>query len=88
MPMSGWLPDCDSEHVDLLDMLLRDPSADARTRLSVALDEGTRHIEELAFNAFEVTIDHESGEVRVYDVLDGEAPPTVVSLDDLRRRLR
>lgn len=69
-------------------MLLEDASAEARPRLSVVLNEGTRRVEELAFNTFEVTIDRDGDEVRVYDVLDGEALPTVMSLDDLRRRLR
>jgi hypothetical protein len=36
---------------------------------------------------FEVTLDREVGEVRVFDVLDGNAEPTVVTLAELRSRL-
>jgi hypothetical protein len=73
--------------VDLLDLLLRDQHADARRQLRDALDRDLPAVEEVAFNVFEVTLDREANEARVFDVLDGNVPPTVVTLDELRRRL-
>jgi hypothetical protein len=34
-----------------------------------------------------VTLDRDANEARIFDVLDGTAEPTVMSLDELRRRL-
>jgi hypothetical protein len=73
--------------VDLLDALLTDPHADARSRLLVALDRDARVLHEVAFNLYEVLLDRERQEASVFDVLDGTAPPTVVSFDELRTRL-
>jgi hypothetical protein len=73
--------------VDLLDLLLRDQHADARRQLRDALDRDLTGVEEVAFNVFEVTLDREANEARVFDVLDGNVPPTVVTLAELRRRL-
>ncbi|MBM0124539.1 hypothetical protein [Pimelobacter simplex] len=44
-------------------------------------------VEEFRFNTYEVILDCEVGEVRVFDVLDGTAEPTIITLDELRRRL-
>lgn len=73
--------------MDLLDLLLRDQHADARRQLRDALDRDLPAVEEVAFNVFDVTLDREANEARVIDVLDGNAPPTVVTLDELRHRL-
>lgn len=72
--------------VDMLDLLLQDQHEDARQRLRGALDGEAQRMEE-AFNVFEVTLDRDANEARVFDVLDGTAVPTVMSLDELRRRL-
>lgn len=74
--------------MDLLDLLLQDQHEDARQRLRAALDSDAHRLEEVTFNVFEVTLDRDSNEARVFDVLDGTAEPTVMTLDELRRRLR
>lgn len=74
--------------MDLLDLLLQDHHEDARQRIRDALDSDAHRLEEVTFNAFEVTLDRDESEARVIDVLDGTAAPTVMSLDELRRRLR
>jgi hypothetical protein len=73
--------------VDLLDRLLQDEHEGARQRLSEAIDREGPALEEVTFNVFEVTLDRESGETRVFDVLDTNAEATVVTLDELRSRL-
>ncbi len=75
--------------VDLLDHLLADPNADARQRLRSALSgiEPDRVMDEVVFNVYEVTLNFEVGEARVFDALDGNAEPTVVTLDELRTRV-
>jgi hypothetical protein len=78
----------DSCGVDLLGLLLQDPREDARRRLRDALDSNARPLEEITFNIFEVTLDRDANEARIFDVLDGSAEPTVMSLDELRHRLR
>ena len=72
--------------MDLLDLLLRDPHEDARQRLRDALASNAHRLQEVTFNVFEVTLDRDANEARVFDVLDGTADPTVLSLDELRRR--
>jgi hypothetical protein len=75
--------------VDVLDLLLRDPHADARQRLHVAVNrsESGPIVQEVTFNTYEVILDREVDEARVFDVLDGKAEPTIVTLDELRKRL-
>lgn len=73
--------------MDLLDLLLQDEHEDARRRLRDALDSDAHRQEEVTFNVIEVTLDRDVNEARVFDVLDGTAEPTVMSLDELRRRL-
>ena len=41
----------------------------------------------MTFDVFEVTLALQAKEVRVFDVFDGTAEPTVLSLDELRQRL-
>jgi hypothetical protein len=43
---------------------------------------------EVTFNTFEVTLDRDANEARVFGVLDGTADRTVVPLDELRDRVR
>lgn len=74
--------------MDLLDLLLQDQHEDTRQRLRDALDSDAHRLEEVTFNVFEVTLDRDANEARVFDVLDGTADPTFMSLDELRRRLR
>lgn len=69
--------------MDLLDLLLRDEQADARKRLLGAVNRDAPALEEVTFNVVEVTLDREVGEARVFDVLDGNAERTVVTLDEL-----
>jgi hypothetical protein len=73
--------------VDLLDLLLQDEHEDARKRLLSAVDRDAPMLEELTFNVFEVVFDRELRQARVFDVLDGHAAPTVLTLDELRNRL-
>jgi hypothetical protein len=58
------------------------PGKDSRKR---STERGQRW--KVTFNVFEVTLDRESGETRVFDVLDTNAEATVVTLDELRSRL-
>jgi hypothetical protein len=39
------------------------------------------------FNTFEVVLDREASEARVFDVIDATANPVVVAFDEFRRRL-
>lgn len=80
-------PACQDHLVDLLDLLLQDEHEKARERLLAAIDRGEPTLEEVTFNVFEVILDREAREARVFDVLDGNAEPTVVTLDELRSRL-
>ncbi len=73
--------------VDLLDLLLQERQENVQERLCDALDRDAPAIEEIAFNAFEVALDRERNEAQVFDVLDGNAAPTIVALDELRLRL-
>lgn len=77
----------DSCGVDLLELLLQDQHEDARRRLRDAAKIDPRPLEEITFNVVEVTLDRDANEARIFDVLDGTAEPTVMSLDELRRRL-
>ncbi|SFC85796.1 hypothetical protein SAMN04487968_112142 [Nocardioides terrae] len=74
--------------MDLLDRLLKEQREDARQILRDALDSDVHQLEVVNFNVFEVALDRDANEARVFDVLDGTVDPTVMSLDDLRRRLR
>lgn len=74
--------------MDLLDRLLKEQREDARQILRDALDSDAHQLEVVNFNVFEVALDRDANEARGFDVLDGTADPTVMSLDDLRRRLR
>ena len=85
--MTGRLVTADSCSVDLLDLLLQDQHEDARRRLRDVLDGLAHPLEEVTFNVFEVTLDRDTDEVRVFDALDGAVEPTVMSLDELRQRL-
>ncbi len=87
MPLSGHLTIRDSCDMDLLDLLLQDQGEDAQLRLLDALDSDEHRLEEVTFNVFEVVLDRDANEARVFDVLDGTAGPTVLSLNELRRRL-
>lgn len=73
--------------MDLLDVLLQDQQESARARLLDALDGDERPVVEVTFNIFEVRLDRDADEARVFDVLDGTTEPTIVSLLELRQRL-
>ncbi|MBM0124556.1 hypothetical protein [Pimelobacter simplex] len=75
--------------MDLLDLLLRDPHEGARQELRAAINPSVQNpvVEEFRFNTYEVILDREVGEAWVFDVLDGTAEPTIITLDELRRRL-
>lgn len=75
--------------MDLLDHLLADPHADARGALRHTLVQTdlNRDVDLVSFNLFEVALDFEAEEARVFDVLNGKADPTVVTFDELRSRL-
>lgn len=73
--------------MDLLDLLLQEQGEDARRRLRDALDGHAHRLEEITFNIFEVMLDRDADEARVFDVLDSTAEPTVLSLGELRQRL-
>lgn len=73
--------------MDLLDQLLAQPTEDAYQRLRDALGRNSPPVEEIVFNVYEVTLDRDAQQVRVYDVLDARAEPTAVSVDELRSRL-
>ncbi|MGN6576890.1 MAG: hypothetical protein ACTHKG_14510 [Nocardioides sp.] len=73
--------------MDLLELLLQDQHEDARRRLRDALERRCPPAEKVTFKVFEVTLDRDANEPRIFDVLDGTAEPTVMSLDEMPRRL-
>lgn len=75
------------ECVDLLDALLRYEGGDVRGSLLEALSRNAPTLEVVNFDTFEIAFDREANEARVFDVLDGNAQPTTVTLQELRERL-
>jgi hypothetical protein len=73
--------------VDLLDLLLHDEGTRQELREALGHFESGPDLHEVNFDTYDAVLDREVGEARVFDVLDGTAGPTIVTLDELRRRL-
>lgn len=73
--------------MDLLESLLRHEGPRARAELVRLLNDAGPPLREMSFNIVDVTVDLDSGEVRVWDILDSGRDPQVLDIRTFRERL-